>query len=193
MRILPMMGIALSLLWLGASAAGPLFAADDVKVGDPAPVFQSTDDQGKAWKSTDHVGKKVLVLYFYPADFTGGCTKQACAFRDDMQPLTSKGAEVVGISGDAVKNHELFKKHHQLNFTLLADEEGSVAKKFGVPTNPGGEIKVKELNNLAIRQGVRIARWTFVIGKDGKVIYKNTQVNAANDSKEIMKLLDTLK
>src|SRR5271168_1074208 len=65
------------------------------KVGDMAPKFEAKDDQGKTWKSTDHVGKKVLVVYFYPADFTGGCTKQACGFRDDAKVLIDKGIEVV--------------------------------------------------------------------------------------------------
>ncbi len=189
MRIAAMMGIAVAALGLCALAAGPLFAAD-VNVGDRAPVFESIDDQGKPWKSTEHLGKKVVVLYFYPADFTGGCTKQACGFRDDMQKLLGKDVEVIGISGDSAKNHELFKKHHQLNFTLLADEDGSVAKKFGVPVNKGGEYKVQDLNNLVIKRGVTIQRWTFVIGKDGKVLYKNTKVAAANDSKDILKLLD---
>src|SRR5687767_9406212 len=86
--------------------------ADDkpaaVKVGDPAPKFESVDDQGKPWKSADHVGKKVLVVYFYPADMTGGCTKQACGFRDDFKKLADKGVEVVGVSGDSVENHKIF-------------------------------------------------------------------------------------
>ncbi len=105
-----------------------LSAADDkpvdLKVGDPAPVFQAKDDQGKEWKSADHVGKKILVVYFYPADMTSGCTTQACTFRDDMDKLTAKGIEVVGVSGDSVKNHQVFKQVHKLNFSLLADEDG---------------------------------------------------------------------
>src|SRR5581483_1290619 len=96
------------------------------------------------WKSSDHVGKKILVVYFYPADLTSGCTKQACGFRDDMKKLTEKGVEVVGVSGDSVKNHQIFKKVHDLNFTLLADEDGSIAKKFGVPVGKGGTAKVKD-------------------------------------------------
>src|SRR4051812_39056119 len=96
-------------LALGAAAvllgAGLLTAAEKVelKKGDPAPVFQGKDDQGKTWKSTDHVGKHILVVYFYPADLTGGCTAQACGFRDDMQALKGKDVEVVGISGDSVE------------------------------------------------------------------------------------------
>ncbi len=115
----------------------PALAAD-LNVGDAAPSFTSTDDQGKAWKSSDYVGKKIMVVYFYPADLTGGCTKQACGFRDDMKKLQDQGVEVVGVSGDSVRNHQLFKKEHELNFTLLADEDGNVAKAFGVPLRPGG-------------------------------------------------------
>ena len=74
----------------------------NLKVGNQAPKFESTDDQGKAWKSTDHVGKKIMVVYFYPADLTGGCTKQACGFRDDLKSFSDKDVEVIGVSGDSV-------------------------------------------------------------------------------------------
>lgn len=163
-----------------------------VSVGDKAPDFQSTDDQGKTWKSKDHVGKKIIVLYFYPADLTGGCTKQACSFRDDMEKLTDKGIEVVGVSGDSVKNHELFKKVHKLNFTLLADEKGGVAKKFGVPVGRGGTFPTKDLegNKIILERGVTAQRWTFVIDKDGKVIYKNPKVKPEQDSKQILELIE---
>src|SRR5262245_8142571 len=110
-------------LLLLATIVVPFVRAEDkpaeLKVGDPAPTFTSTDDEGKPWKSSDHVGKKVLVVYFYPADMTGGCTKQACGFRDDMAKLTDKGVEVVGVSGDSAKNHQVFKSVHKLNFALL--------------------------------------------------------------------------
>ena len=182
---------------LCALALAGVRAAEDpkgkaVNVGDSAPVFQSTDDQGKAWKSADHVGKKVLVVYFYPADLTGGCTAQACSFRDDMKALTDKGVEVVGVSGDSVKNHQVFKKVKNLNFTLLADEDGTVAKLFGVPVGMGGDFKTNDENGnpVVLKRGVTAQRWTFVIGKDGKVIYKNTKVSPAQDSKQILALLD---
>jgi peroxiredoxin Q/BCP len=166
----------------------------DLKIGNPAPVFDSKDDQGNDWKSSDHVGKSVLVIYFYPADFTGGCTKQACGFRDDSKALTDKGVEVIGISSDSVKTHELFKKAHQLKFTLLADEDGELAKKFGVTVNPGREFKVKDGdgNDLLVKHKVLSSRWTFVIGKDGKIAYKDTKVNAAEDSKKILKVVEQL-
>ena len=161
-------------------------------VGDVAPKFESMDDQGKAWKSADHVGKKVVVVYFYPADDTGGCTKQACGFRDDMKKLTDKGIEVVGVSGDSVKNHQFFKTKHKLNFTLLADETGALAKKFGVPTKPGGTFKTKDAdgNKVELVTGVRTARWTFVIGTDGKILYKNEKVSPAEDSKKILEVVE---
>jgi peroxiredoxin Q/BCP len=178
-------------LAVGAALAdGPKGRA--VNVGDSTPEFQSTDDQGKPWKSADHVGKRVLVVYFYPADLTGGCTRQACSFRDDMKKLTDKGVEVVGISGDSVKNHQIFKKVHNLNFALLADEDGTVAKLFGVPVSKGGDFPTKDAEGkpVVLTRGVTAQRWTFVIGKDGKILHKNTQVNAAEDSKQILALLE---
>src|SRR5690348_2622166 len=109
--------VGLAVLVLGAFALAAVSgraeekkAAEGVKVGDKAPTFEATDDEGKTWKSGDHIGKKIVVIYFYPADFTGGCTKEACAFRDEGSKLTDKGVEVVGVSGDSAKNHELFKK-----------------------------------------------------------------------------------
>jgi peroxiredoxin Q/BCP len=186
----------ISALCIAALAAGKFWAAEDkkvdLKVGDQAPQFDATDDQGNAWKSGDHVGKKVLVVYFYPADLTGGCTKQACGFRDDAKELTEKGVEVVGISGDSVSNHQLFKKVHSLPFTLLADENGAVAKKFGVPLKPGNTINFKDADGQQhqLTRGVTASRWTFVIGKDGKILFKNTQVEAAKDSKAILALIE---
>ena len=166
-----------------------------VKVGDPAPKFTSTDDQGKEWKSGDVIGNKILVLYFYPADLTGGCTKQACGFRDDLAKLVDLDVVVVGVSGDSVKNHQLFKKVHKLPFTLLADEKGSVAKKFGVPVNKGGSFKYTDedgnVHNLV--RGVTANRWTFVIDKAGKIAMVNNKVNAAEDSKKIIETIKNLK
>jgi len=183
---------ALALIYSGANVA----VAQDkkkkvetkVKVGDPAPAFSSVDETGKVFKSTDVVGKKILVLYFYPADFTGGCTAQACKFRDDFKKLTDQGVEVVGVSGDNVKSHEQFKKHHKLPFTLLADEKGEIASKFGVPFGKGGKVPVKDLN-IEVEQGVRIQRVTFVIGKDGKIIYKE-KGDTSKDPEHVLKLIE---
>jgi peroxiredoxin Q/BCP len=166
----------------------------DLKVGDAAPVFEAKDDQGKTWKSSDVIGKKLLVVYFYPADMTGGCTKQACGFRDDMKKLSEKDVVVVGVSGDTVRNHQLFKKAHELDFTLLADEQGKVANAFGVPFTKG-EKTVKAVidgKEESLTRGGTASRWTFLIDRDGKVALKNTQVKAAEDSKAILEKVEEL-
>ena len=187
-----------AVLSAGLLATAGVRAADEpkteLKVGDKAPAFEAKDDKGKDWKLSDHVGKHILVVYFYPADMTGGCTKQACGFRDDSTTLAEKGVEVVGISGDSVKNHKVFKKVHMLGFTLLADEEGAVAKKFGVPVNPGGDFKTKDAdgNEITLTRGVTIQRWTFIIGKDGKIAHIDTKVNAAADSGHVLEAVEKL-
>lgn len=197
MRHVSRLGVIAATLGVGLLMLGRISAADDkeLKVGDPAPAFEAKDDHGNAWKSSEHVGKKFVVVYFYPADFTPGCTSQACAYRDDMDKLSARGIDVIGVSGDSVKNHDLFKKAYKLNFALLADEDGAMAKKFGVPSKPGGRtFKGKDAEGKPVgdisHQGVFTQRWTFVIGKDGKIIYKNTSVNAGKDSKEILEAVE---
>ena len=111
-----------------------------------------------------------------------------------MQKLAAKNVEVIGVSGDAVKNHQIFKTVHKLNFTLLADENGGVAKKFGVPVGAGGTFKTKDAdgNEVALTRGVTAKRWTFVIGKDGKIVYKNEKADPTKDSKVIADLVSKL-
>ena len=177
---------------------GGLSAQDEKKpglnVGDAAPGFEANDDQGKPWKSADHVGKKFVVVYFFPADFTSGCRAQAQKFRDNMNALNEKGIIVIGVSGDSVVTHALFKKAEKLNFTLLADEDGSLAKKFGVPLGQGGVVRIKDAdgNPLLLKREVTASRWTFIIGMDGKIAYKNTKVNPAEDSKQVGAFIENL-
>jgi peroxiredoxin Q/BCP len=166
-----------------------------LKVGSPAPEFTVKDDTGKDWKSSDHFGKKIVVVYFYPADMTGGCTKQACSFRDDSESLEKLGVEVVGVSGDTVENHQVFKKAHNLNFALLADPEGEVATKFGVPYEKG-EKSFKTMidgKEVTLVRGGTAKRWTFVVGPDGKIVYKNEMVNPVEDSKKVAEVVAELK
>ena len=167
-----------------ALAAGLLLAAG-----------AGADEKGINWSSSDHVGKRWVVIYFYPGDFTPGCTAQANAFRDAMNKLTELGVEVVGVSGDSVRTHELFRKAQKLNFTLLSDEDGAVAKRFGVPFGPGGKARAKDADGkvVEIERAGTAARWTFIIGRDGKVAYKNTKVNPAADAKAITEFVSGAK
>jgi peroxiredoxin Q/BCP len=187
-----LVGLALSVLALAPAVRADDDKTADLKVGDPAPVFAGVDDQGQPWSSADHVGKKYLVVYFFPGDFTPGCTAQAKSFRDAMNMLNEKGIEVVGVSGDAVPTHEMFKKAQMLNFTLLSDGEGSLAKTFGVPTGKAAEVKTKDADGqpVTFKRALTAARWTFVIGKDGKIIYRNTKVDPMKDAKEVADLID---
>lgn len=181
----------------------PLWAAEadekttdqHLEVGDPAPSFKVNDDSGKVWSSEEHIGEKILVVYFYPADMTGGCTAQACGFRDDMSKLKSKGVEVVGVSGDSVKNHQLFKKAHDLNFTLLADVDGEVADAFGVPKTEGERVVSRTIDGVShdLTRDITTRRWTFIINRDGKIAYVDDSVNAKRDSEAVMEAVETLK
>jgi peroxiredoxin Q/BCP len=197
MKMLSRCSAVVFVLGFAAFTLGGLVAGENkVKVGDKAPALKGVDENGKTWKSTDVVGKKILVLYFYPADFTGGCTAQACGFRDDIEKLHSQGVEVVGVSGDSVKTHHMFKDHHKLNFTLLADEKGDLAKVFGVPTKPGGKSPAIDASGAKVPmdRGVTIMRYTVVIDKKGKVAAMDEVKNAGGDSKriaELVKKLDT--
>jgi peroxiredoxin Q/BCP len=181
-------------LAVGVAAAQEKKAEAPVKVGDPAPAFESTDDAGKPFKSSDVVGKKVVVLYFYPADFTGGCTAQACGFRDEFEKLSGAGVQVIGVSGDSASTHKLFKAHHKLTFPLLADEKGEVAKKFGIPVGAGGKsptIDEKGEKGTAPR-GVTIQRWTVIIDKAGKIAAIDKITAAGDDAKRVEELVKKL-
>jgi peroxiredoxin Q/BCP len=169
--------------------------AESVSIGDKAPTFEVSDDQGKTWKSSDHFGKKIVVVYFYPADMTGGCTAQACAFRDDLGKLADKDVEVVGVSGDTVESHKLFKKAHNLNFPLLADVDGKVADAFGVPKTVGEKTVKATIEGVDydLVRNVTTKRWTFIIDRDGKVAYKDDNVNARQDAEKVMAAIEKLK
>ncbi|TWT58736.1 putative peroxiredoxin bcp [Thalassoglobus neptunius] len=165
-----------------------------LNVGDQAPSFVIQDDTGANWNSDKHFANKTVVVYFYPADMTGGCTKQACGFRDDLSKLEGENVEVVGVSGDSVRNHQLFKKAHDLNFTLLADPDGVAATAFGVPFTKGEKSITREIDGKeeVLTRGGTAKRWTFVV-KNGKVVYKDDKVNAAEDSQKILAAIEGLK
>ncbi len=161
-----------------------------LSVGDKAPVFKTLADDGSMWNVKDFLGKKNIVVYFYPAAMTGGCTKQACAYRDMKTEIDEADAVVVGVSGDNVEGLKLFKKAEDLNFTLLSDESGEIAKKFGVPIRDGGKI-TREVGgeSFDLVRGVTTNRWTFIIDKKGKIAYKDEQVNAEKDTEQVLEFI----
>ncbi|MDO9595696.1 MAG: peroxiredoxin [Lutibacter sp.] len=165
----------------------------ELNIGDKVSEFSGTDDNGANWKSST-VKSDFLVVYFYPAAMTGGCTAQACAYRDDKANFDKMGATIIGISGDEVKNLKVFKESSQLNFPLISDPQGVISKKFGVPTKDGGEI-TREIagENFLLVRGITASRWTFVLDKNRKIIYKNAEVNAADDSKKVMEVIKKAK
>jgi peroxiredoxin Q/BCP len=198
MIIRHLLGKARWALLLGAVALSPRAHADDeyqkiiyVRVGDLAPAFTCRDDQGQMWNSSQHIGKRVVVLFFYMGDFFKPCTTEVCAFRNDLKKFVAQGVEVVGVSGDNAANHQFFKQKYKLGFRLLADTEGEVAKVFGVALSGGGvyRFKDREGKEIALQRGVTAARWTWVIGRDGRVLYKNTNANPAESSKEVLAFL----
>jgi len=162
-------------------------------IGDSAPEFEAVSDEGEIWRSTDHVGESIMVVYFYPVAMTGGCTAQACSFRDDRTRLTEMGAEVVGISGDQVESLQLFKRLNNLNFPLLSDADGSVARSFGVPVRDGGTM-IYEVDGeeFEFTREITTARWTFIVDRDGKIVYKDTEVDAEGDSQAVIAAIEQL-
>jgi thioredoxin-dependent peroxiredoxin len=127
--------------------------AQRIQVGDKAPDFTLSSQAGESVRLSDRLRERVVVLYFYPKDGTTGCTAEACAFRDSYQVFTDAGAEVIGISSDAVARHTAFADRHKLPFTLISDQGGQVRKSYGVPPV----------------LGVLPGRVTYVIDREGTV------------------------
>lgn len=161
-----------------------------LKVGDQITLFTALDDQGIPWRLADVLGEKIVVVYFYPAAMTGGCTMQACSYRDNLSSLEKYGVEVIGVSGDYPESLKYFRKAYNLNFTLLSDPEGKIANIFGVPLREGGEI-IREVDGqqVKLKRGTTASRWTFIIGKDNKVLYVNQSVKADTDSEQVLEVV----
>lgn len=106
-------------------------------IGDRAPEFSATTQDGEKIHLSNYLGKHALVLFFYPKDGTPVCTKEACAFRDSYERFVDAGAEVIGISSDTDESHREFARDHKLSFPLLSDADGSLRRAFGVPKTFG--------------------------------------------------------
>ncbi len=144
--------------------------------GDATPDFSLPDQDGRTVSSNDIKGKKALVLYFYPADFTKVCTMEAVAFRQMHEQFQAAGAEIIGVSSDDVRTHKEFAVEHELTFTLLSDEKEELRKAFG-----------------AYGIGGTPARTTYVIDRDWKIrMVYNSPLRSKEHAEEAMKAIRAL-
>jgi peroxiredoxin Q/BCP len=152
-----------------------LFGQVQLKEGDSAPDFSLQADDGSWLKLSDFKDKSAVVLYFYPKDFTSGCTKEACNFRDNISDIQKNNAVVLGVSVDDLESHKKFKEEYKLNYTLLADPSKEVVSGYSGLSGYGMANRV-----------------TFVIDKSGviKKIYPNVDVN--ENYKEIIEFLKSM-
>ena len=149
--------------------------ASDLKPGDAAPALKLRTDEGVAFDLQSRKGQWT-VLYFYPKADTPGCTKQACAFRDNITEIRRLGADIFGVSADGVDALKKFKKNHNLNFTLLADPELNAIKAYGT------KMPVMSMSK----------RWTFIIGPDLRIRSIEKDVDPILDAKKVAEKIKDL-
>jgi peroxiredoxin Q/BCP len=146
------------------------------KAGDMAPDFVGQTSNDIRIRLKDYLGKKNVVLYFYPKDDTKGCTIEACTFRDKLQPIGALWTEVVGVSVDTVASHKKFAEKNGLNFTLVSDQDKQISKTYGVLSDDGSKAD----------------RVTFIIDKEGKIAKVFTNVDVTRHANEIVDALKQL-
>jgi peroxiredoxin Q/BCP len=149
-----------------------------LNVGDKAPDFALPNQSGTMINLRDFIGKKIVVLYFYPKDFTSGCTAEACAFRDSYEVFKDAGAEVIGVSSQSVDSHQRFAQANSLPFILLSDEDGKVRKLYGA----------------ASALGLMPGRVTYVIDKNGTIRHMfSSQLNPKKHIEEALRIMKEIK
>jgi len=149
-----------------------------LKEGNEAPDFTTMTADGAQVSLSDYKGKNV-VLYFYPRDDTPGCTKEACAFRDELEGFENIGAIVLGVSTDTAESHRKFENKYKLRFPLLADEEKKIVRAYGV----WGQ------KSFLGRKYMGTHRVTFLIGPDGKIKKIWPKVKPAEHATEVLAAL----
>ena len=150
-----------------------------INIGSEIPSFSLQDQHGNNFDINSVLGKKNLVIYFYPKDDSPGCTKEACSFRDQFDVFADVDAMIIGISAQSVESHLEFAKKHRLNYTLLSDTGNKVRKLFGVPANFFGLIP---------------GRVTYVVNKEGKIAYLfNSQIQAEKHVDEALRILQKMR
>jgi thioredoxin-dependent peroxiredoxin len=152
-----------------------------LKAGDKAPAFSLKNTEGKTVKLSDFKGKKV-VLYFYPKDDTPGCTKEACAFRDDYVELQKRGVVVLGVSADDQQSHQKFTNKYSLPFTLLSDPDHTMMEKYDAWVE----------KNMYGRKYMGVARVTYIIDEAGKIAHVFPKVKPETHSQEVLSVIDKL-
>ena len=143
--------------------------SSELAIGDVAPEFEAVSDTGETVRLRDLRGKRV-VLYFYPKDDTSGCTTQACGFRDHHAEIEERDAVVLGVSPDGQASHQKFKTKYDLPFTLLVDDDHTIAQLYGV----WGEKKMYGKTYMGI------IRSHFVIDEEGKIADSQIKVRPAD-------------
>lgn len=152
-----------------------------LNVGDQAPDFSLPASHGKQVSLKDFRNKNKVVLYFYPKDDTPGCTVEACGFKDEIHSFILQNAVVMGISPDPIKSHEKFIMKYDLPFLLLSDEDKKICQAYGV------WIK----KSMYGREYMGVARETFIIGNDGKIIKIFDKVKPDGHYHEVLEFLKT--
>ena len=152
-----------------------------LEAGDRAPAFTLPDQDGATHRLSDYRGRTV-VLYFYPRDFTPGCTTQACSLRDTNEEIAAEGAVILGVSTDDADSHRRFREEHGLNFRLLSDVGAKVSTRYG----SWGE------KTLYGRKSIGMTRATFIIGPNGKLLRVWKRARAADHGETVLKALRDL-
>ncbi|WP_300440586.1 peroxiredoxin [Christiangramia sp.] len=143
-------------------------------VGDKVPKLELKDQNAEIFRFEDLIGKKAFVVYFYPKNFTPGCTKEACSFRDHYEEFQELGAEVIGISSDSAKSHFKFADTFKLPYIFLSDRNKRAREAFGVKPSLLGLLPGRE---------------TFVFDKQGKLLHKFNSMNAKRHMPEAIAIL----
>jgi len=145
-----------------------------MEIGDHIPAIELKDQNGENFDLKKFVGQKALVVYFYPKDFTPGCTKEACNFRDSYEDFKELGAEVIGVSSDSPKSHAKFAGKYELPYIFLSDKSKKARNAFGVKPNLLGLLPGRE---------------TFVFDKEGRLLHKFNSMNAGRHMSEALAVL----
>jgi thioredoxin-dependent peroxiredoxin len=165
---------------LGTLAMFTTLRAEPLAVGAHAPAVTATTDTGATLDFANVYKKGYTLVYFFPKAFTSGCTAEGCSLRDGFQSLSDKGVTVIGVSADDVARQHAFKEKYHFPFTLIADPGHKVMDAFGVPL-----MTIPAFGTIAHRQ-------SFLINKDGVVVWRELKASTAEQASDVLKALKDL-